>query len=270
MQIWDGEHCDISNFTTDHYLQINSCGVQNVNSPCMTLRKRGRVDYHILLVTAGRCEIFHQEEIYRAQAGFTALYLPGETQKYVMQEGCSTLWCHFAGTIVPEVLDSCDLRSGVYALPPRPAIINAYTAMIRRYHQPNMDRHANAALLELLSTLADAVHFALPPEPGDTLMPIIAYINGNYNQSLTLDELAARAGYSKSRFSHLFTETMGISPIHYQNSLRLNAACELLTSTELTVTDVARQCGFIDPLYFSRCFRKKYAMSPTEYRKERK
>jgi len=269
MKIWDGEQRDISNFTTDRYLQINSCGVQNMTSPCTTLRKHGRVDYHLLLVTAGICEITHAGTVHRVGPGGMALYLPGESQKYVMPEGCSTMWCHFAGTIVPELLESCELTGGVYALAPDESVSRAYAALIQRFHRPGMQNHANASLMELIYSLSDAVRHTRSNPRTDALLPVLTFIHAHYHRPLTLDELAAMTGYSKSRFSHLFAEAMGISPIQYQNDLRLNAARELLSSTNLTVADVARSCGFSDPLYFSRCFRKKYGVSPTEYRKMR-
>ena len=55
-------------------------------------------------------------------------------------------------------------------------------------------------------------------------------------------------------------------PIKYQNDIRLKNSCELLHSTNLTITEIAQSCGFNDPLYFSRIFKKKYNTSPTQFR----
>ena len=64
---------------------------------------------------------------------------------------------------------------------------------------------------------------------------------------MTLDELAKKAGYSKSRFSHVFLEIVGMSPIKYHNDMRLKTSCELLHSTNLTIAEIARSCGFRAP-----------------------
>ena len=98
------------------------------------------------------------------------------------------------------------------------------------------------------------------------MLPILTYINSNYNKQITLEELANKSGYSKSRFSHIFSEVTGTTPIKYQNDLRLKISCEMLLSTKASITDIAYGCGFNDPLYYSRIFKKKYNLSPTEYR----
>ena len=66
----------------------------------------------------------------------------------------------------------------------------------------------------------------------------------------------------------LFQREMGVTPLQYLNSLRLHFAAEALLSAEASpgsVTDIARMCGFREPLYFSRMFKKKYGLSPTHY-----
>ena len=66
----------------------------------------------------------------------------------------------------------------------------------------------------------------------------------------------------------LFQREMGVTPLQYLNSLRLHTAADALLSAEGTagsVTEIARMCGFREPLYFSRMFKKKYGLSPTHY-----
>ncbi|MBR4305919.1 MAG: helix-turn-helix transcriptional regulator, partial [Ruminiclostridium sp.] len=82
----------------------------------------------------------------------------------------------------------------------------------------------------------------------------------------TAEMLAELAGYSKSRFAHKFLEITGTTPKKYQNDLRLEMSLEILTSTNRSVTEVAYDCGFNDPLYFSRAFKKKYGVCPSEFK----
>ncbi len=66
----------------------------------------------------------------------------------------------------------------------------------------------------------------------------------------------------------LFQREMGVTPLQYLNDLRLHTAAEALLSAEGTsgsVTEIARMCGFREPLYFSRMFKKKFGLSPTHY-----
>ena len=66
----------------------------------------------------------------------------------------------------------------------------------------------------------------------------------------------------------LFQKEMGVTPLQYLNSIRLQKAAEALAGAELTgltVADAARLCGFREPLYFSRMFKKKYGVAPSFY-----
>ena len=266
MTTWDGNIKDRSNFTTDKYLQINSCGFQNPTLPHTVIRKKGRKDYHILLINNGKCEVLHKNKVYTLSRGNLAIYAPNEEQKYSFSPGCSSLWCHFSGSLVEELFNSCNLTSGVYFLNPNKEVFESFSNLIQRFHLSNKQTLANASLLELIYYISNASTSSEQNRNSDIIMESLAYININYNKQLTLEELSKKAGYSKSRFSHLFLEIVGMSPIKYQNDIRLKNSCELLHSTNLTITEIAQSCGFSDPLYFSRIFKKKYKTSPTQYR----
>jgi transcriptional regulator GlxA family with amidase domain len=75
-------------------------------------------------------------------------------------------------------------------------------------------------------------------------------------------------GYSK--FRKLFKEETGVSPHQYYLNLRIDRAKSLLQTTELNVNEVAFQSGFESEYYFSKFFKKKVNLSPTEYRSLKK
>ena len=269
MNIYDGNTSDKTDFATDKYLQINSCGFQSSLPDYTVIRKTGRKDYHLLLIMNGVCKALHNEKLYTLQKGNLLIYAPGEEQKYTFVSDTTSLWCHFGGTIVPELLESCNLKSGAYFFKPSNTVYELYSSVIQRFHQPGMSKYANASLLELIYCISEH----LKPEEkenSDMLLPILTYINANYNKKISLDYLAKKSGYSKSRFSHIFSEITGTTPIKYQNELRLRVSCEMLSFTELTVSNIAQSCGFSDPLYYSRIFKRKYNMSPTESRLSKK
>ena len=92
-------------------------------------------------------------------------------------------------------------------------------------------------------------------------------IASNFTQEADLDAAATRCNLSRTRFSHLFKEVIGISPLRMQTNMRLDHARDLLLYTELSVKEVAESCGYADQLYFSRIFKESTGISPSEYKK---
>ena len=93
------------------------------------------------------------------------------------------------------------------------------------------------------------------------------YIDTNYAQDITLDSLADLTHINKFYLAHSFTECIGQSPISYLTERRLAACKELLSSSNLSVTQIANSAGFSSQSYFSQIFNKKVGMSPRQYRK---
>ena len=86
---------------------------------------------------------------------------------------------------------------------------------------------------------------------------------------LTVEELAATASMSMSTLLRHFKRQTGCAPKEYLLKLRLQAACELLASSALSVSEIAGRCGFEDSNYFSHKFKKKLKLSPGEYRNKK-
>lgn len=95
----------------------------------------------------------------------------------------------------------------------------------------------------------------------------VLYINTRYQENISLDSLAERSGYSPRHLSRAFKELTGSSPIRYLENVRLTHAAALLSEGRLSVTEVAMSVGIEDSSMFAKCFRKKFGVSPTEYRR---
>ena len=83
---------------------------------------------------------------------------------------------------------------------------------------------------------------------------------------LTLADLAAAVHLSARALSRAFTTTIGITPLEYQQRLRLERGATLLAETDLTVDAIAARCGFRDPRHFRRLFTAKYGAPPSASR----
>jgi AraC-like DNA-binding protein len=80
------------------------------------------------------------------------------------------------------------------------------------------------------------------------------------------DLLAKDMGMSKNTLTSRIKRTYGIFPVELINRIRIQAATELLTQTELTISEIAYRVGFNDPKYFSRVYKKMTGFSPTDIR----
>ncbi|MEC3433740.1 AraC family transcriptional regulator [Bacillus thuringiensis serovar nigeriensis] len=93
------------------------------------------------------------------------------------------------------------------------------------------------------------------------------YIESNINDSLSIEELADVAGFSKFHFHRIFKGIVNESLSRYVNRLKLERATHLLTyRTDMTITDIAYHFGFTDSAVFSRTFKNYYGVSPSQYR----
>lgn len=91
-------------------------------------------------------------------------------------------------------------------------------------------------------------------------------ILNNPSQPITLENMAKKAGMSRSSFSQQFKSVTGKSLIEYTNIIRLQKACQLLTDTHESATCIAFSCGFGNLGHFYNIFKKQYNMTPVDYR----
>ncbi len=101
----------------------------------------------------------------------------------------------------------------------------------------------------------------------DGILDAIRYLEKNYNQRITLNELSRIALFSPNYFCTLFKETTGLSVTEYIQQIRNKEAIRLLLSTDLTVRDICRQIGYSDEKLFRRVFSRNIGYTPGEYRK---
>ena len=84
---------------------------------------------------------------------------------------------------------------------------------------------------------------------------------------LSVADLANAAGYSRFHFTRLFTQSEGMPPGEFIQRQRLALAVQMLQTTALPIKAVALRCGFRDPQYFGRSFRKAYGVPPGSFRR---
>ena len=100
----------------------------------------------------------------------------------------------------------------------------------------------------------------------DAFNRALDYLNKNYMDDITLDSLAAYAGFSRYTLSRMFRQHTGYTFTQCLSKRRVDMAMELLSGTKIPVTQVALQCGFNSIATFNRVFREFRGCTPTQYR----
>jgi AraC-like DNA-binding protein len=184
-------------------------------------------------------------------------------------------WAHFAGTAAASYASLLPAHEYVLSIPP------SDTKEIARMFRESY-RLASTGLTERTVLLVShslryvlgLLFFQTGRSLGSSSLTIahdltksIEFMRANVARSLTLQELSRHAGLSPTRYSALFREQTGSSPVDHHIRLRMQAACHYLDTTALSVKEVAAKLGYDDPYYFSRIFQKILGSSPLAYRR---
>ncbi len=102
----------------------------------------------------------------------------------------------------------------------------------------------------------------------ELIRPALEYMNQNYCDSITVEQLANITHLSKSYFMDRFKQAAGVGAVEYIIQLRIKKACELLLDTERTTAEIAFECGFKNLSNYNRQFKRIMGCTPNAYRKE--
>ena len=97
----------------------------------------------------------------------------------------------------------------------------------------------------------------------------INYLNANYVEPVTLDDLAATLYSTKQTLNYHFKQDLGITPMNYLLRLRITKVKELLVTSDKSIEEIADLCGFSSGNYLTLIFKQKEGISPSSYRKGR-
>ena len=104
----------------------------------------------------------------------------------------------------------------------------------------------------------------------DRISAACAHIQSHLTEPIYVEALAGMVGLSRSGFSRLFKQSVGRTVPQYVNELRISKACMVLEESDLTVGQIAFECGFISPAHFQRQFRTLQHCTPLDFRRRSK
>ncbi len=127
--------------------------------------------------------------------------------------------------------------------------------------------NANALSFIFLALLCykDRIKDTVFPDAKYTaIRSVMQYIFDHYNETVTINDLASAAGYSRANFFRFFKKLTSMTPNDFVNMYRVNVAREMLTRGEQSLTEIALACGFYDAAHFSHIFKKIVGTPPSK------
>lgn len=114
----------------------------------------------------------------------------------------------------------------------------------------------------------ESVSDSIASERLNSIKEVLAYISDNYSSNITLDSLAKIAGMNPKYFCRYFRGMTERTPIDYLNYYRIECACEMLSTRDISIKETAISCGFNDESYFIKIFHKYKGITPKQFTKK--
>ncbi len=236
--------------------------------PGYLVRRNSFDSFLLILVEKGRLELKIDNSRYIAESGSLAFIDCYSPHEYGSLHGCTCLWMHFDGCMARKYFDYIYRHFGTVIIPSNfQAVHYEMETMYKAFrehrfiNEPRESLHITAMLNSLLTTRVDSAN-----QNTTATKRAVNYINEHFSEPVTLNDLAEAVSLSPYYFSRSFAKETGMSPHQYLIAVRISSAKYLLSSTDMTVKEVAFQAGFSDESSFCATFRKREGITPTEYR----
>lgn len=239
--------------------------------------------YELCCIESGSCRFLIEDMLYDLQEG-DILLIPPQIFHYTryLFGPCKRCGAYFRFTdLEREVVEQLPGRDAFFAqlqimrIPEQER--EKYAALLERMDAEEQAKDARSPLLlrlqlqELLLLCSRDATFlqdettAIRAEDHQVLRAA-RFINEHFRQQIGSAEIAAAAGFSPNYLSRKFREAAGIGVHEYLVFVRLRSAAMELIATDNSITYIATHCGFSDSNYFKDAFKKKYGVTPREYR----
>ena len=189
----------------------------------------------------------------------------------------SYVWIGFKGIRVDTILKNCGFSKKQLTLPaPDPTeYMDCFDDLFEhRDTDFSDDLYRESILLKLFSILVRH-HARLTLKDNQEQIGYsdnvyvnlaIEYIGKTYMRGIGVSDIADSIGITRSYLNHIFQKELNISIQNFLIDFRMHKSANLLVSTEMSIKEISNQIGYNDQLVFSKAFKKKFGMSPKNYR----
>ena len=218
-----------------------------------------------------------ETQTYSIKSGQGFLIFPGQITTYIADQNLpwEYVWIEFDGLRVKEALDLTELsvNTPVYhshSKDLREQLMNEMLYIV--HHAKESPFHLIGHLylfLDYLTQSAKSAKLVQSSKMSDYyIKEAINYIEQNFQNNITIEDIAAVCGINRSYFGKIFRNSIGRSPQEFLMNYRMVKATELLKLTSLSIAEIGSAVGYENQLHFSRAFKTIYGVSPREWRNQ--
>ena len=212
------------------------------------------------------------EKIYTLKKGDAIAIFPNTIHEYIKYDSLCNEPTEIVAVICNTKLLAENLPDIITKYPRNPFIdasmISENTALaFRKITSKNNDIEMIGWTYIILSNLLSVLE--LVPIQGNLELPskIVAYIDANFKEELTINHIAKVFGYHPSYIAHLFCDRLKIPFKTYLGNVRSEYAASQIRTTEKSLTEIAYDSGYNSLNTFCRCFKKHFSQTPSQYKK---
>lgn len=257
-------------------LYLCYCGIQ-ICKPGHSYGPTERTEYLIHYILSGEGTYVTSNQTYHLKEHQAFLILPHETTFYTSDQDnpWTYIWIGFNGAKAKTYLSYANLGEDnrICNLPDSKPLLELVQNMLEAKELTYSNELKRQGYLFLfLSSLIAQQHEnqtddPAPDYPYQTYVNhAIEYIENNYSKNIKIQDLANYIGISRTHLTSCFKKSLNVSPQLYLLTYRLDQACRLLKTTSLSISEIATQIGYDDPLAFSKQFKHYKGISPKVYR----
>lgn len=253
---------------------VKSCQYLFVDDSDYVVTKiKGSNYYELIYIKQGSLTYLKRNKEHTLKAGSIIIYKPYTKQHYTLKACLKTeaYILSFNCSNIKELLAPYELKTKEYELEPSVIISNIFKNILvelqkKQEHFINIvDYLFKVLLLSLNRALHQKAKVALITN--NAFDDLIVNINANYQKDWKLESMSRICQMSKSNFILAFKKRFNTTPKQYILDLRIAKAKDLLLHTSLTIKEIALIVGFTDQLYFSRYFKNKEQLAPSEWQR---
>jgi AraC-like DNA-binding protein len=263
------------------------------------VRERRLLDYLLIYIQEGECEFKVNGITHSYQARDFCLIQPSQTVELTGKTYTITPYLHFDLWFTPHRENSFATRPGQLDLTPYSHFLqpplNSLASLPTKFTADNfLEPDASHALKRIINLWNDGTKTSRIESEnrlGALILGLVrawngdkttqrpasnplgwvpSYFSTHLSESVSVEEMAARARLSTSRFQAVFKESYGISPARYLVLMRVRHAEELLETSDWTLGHIAQLCGFSDVHHFAKVFKKVTGKTPGQARREKR